>query len=83
VPDRLAHLFGGVQAREHDPGGAVVEYPADADAGIGLHPHDHRDAIGGGHRDGGAELLLPAGAVLEVEQQPVEPGSRAHLGRDR
>ena len=36
-----------------------------------------------GGRDDVADLLLAAGAVLEVEQHPVEPGGGADLGADR
>ena len=48
-----------------------------------LDPHDGRYAVGGGHGHEGTDLFLAPGAVLEVDQQPVEAGGRAHLGRSR
>ena len=76
---RLGDLGGRLEARDHQPVGAEVERPADAQA-LG-----RRDAHHGGRRRAldrqqlGVEVGLGAHAVLEVDEGPVEarPGRRA------
>ena len=72
-----------VDAGQHDSRCPVVQDPAHPDPGVGLHPDHGRHAVRAGGRDDIADLFLTAGAVLQIEQQPVEPGSGADLGGER
>ena len=83
VPHGRGDRGGQAQPGQHHPGRAQVEHPAEADAGVGLDPDHGQDAVGAGGQDGGADLLLTAAAVLQVEQHPVGPGGGADLGRHR
>ena len=80
---RGLHLCGAVQPGQHDASGPGVQRPSDADPFRRLDADESGDAVAARGRDHVADLLFPAGAVLEVEQHPVEPGRRAHLGADR
>ena len=81
--DRFAGLLGEVDPRDHDPVRPEIERPTDPQPLPGLRP-DERSR---GRRPGRVELAeqvgLGAGAVLEVDHQPVEPGPGDQLGRDR
>ena len=79
--ERVAGLFLGVETREHHAGRAGVEHPPGPDAFRALDAHDHRHVVRGGGQQLTDERVLAAGAVLEVEQQPVEAGQRAGLRR--
>jgi hypothetical protein len=83
VSHRGPSLIGRVNPRQHHSRRTGIERAADPNPGVGLDPHDRRHAVRRGHRNGRPDLLLAAGTVLEVEQQPVESGRRTHLGRDR
>jgi hypothetical protein len=83
VRERLDDLGLGVQAREHDARRARVERAPGADPLGGLGAHDHRHVVRGRGEQLADERVLAAGAVLEVDQQPVEAGQRARLGRER
>src|SRR4029077_10882853 len=72
-----------VQPGQHDAGCSGVERPSDPDPFRGLDAHQSGDAVASRSGDHVAHLLLATGTVLEVEQHPVEPGGRAHLGADR
>ena len=81
--DRLASLLGQVHPRDHDPVRTEVERAADAQSFARLRPDQ-----GGGrcraHRvEAGQQVGFGAGAVLEVDDQPVEAGAGHDLGRDR
>ena len=81
--DRLAGLLGRVHPGDHDPVRAEVERPADPQPLAGLGPDE-----GGGRRrahrvEVGQQVGLGAGAVLEVDDQPVEAGAGHDLGRHR
>ena len=80
---QAAACVGAVDPGEHDPGGAEVEQSPGADPVGGLDPDDGRHAVRRGGGDDVPRLLLAAGAVLEVEQDPVDAGRRADLGGDR
>ena len=54
-----------------------------ADAVGGLDSDEHRDAVGVGGQLLGQQLALVAAAVLQVGEQPVEPGQGACLGGQR
>jgi hypothetical protein len=82
VPDAGGRLFGGVDAGKHHARRAHVEHAAGADPLGGLHPDDRGHRVGRSGRDDVAGLLLGAGAVFEVEQDPVHTGCRAHFGGD-
>ena len=79
----LANLIGTVDAGQHDSRGTVVQDAAHPDPGVGLDPDHGGHPVGTGGRDDVADLFLTAGAVLQVQQQPVEPGSGADLGGER
>jgi hypothetical protein len=79
----LHGLFGLVRRLdpgEHDPGCAQVEGVSCPDAVRGLDPDEHRDAVRVGGELLGQQLALVAAAVLQVGEQPVEPGQSAGLG---
>ena len=80
--DRLAGLLGQVHPRDHDPVRAEVERPADPQPLAGLRP-DEGGRRRRAHRvEDGQQVRFGAGAVLEVEDQPVEAGPGHELGRD-
>jgi hypothetical protein len=51
-----------------------------ADAVGGLDPDEHRDGVGVGGELLGKQFALVAAAVLQVGEEPVEPGEGAGLG---
>ena len=83
VRHRLPNLVDRVEAGDHDPGRAQVERPADpdplarggTDQGSGRRDLDRRE-------DGHEARLVP-GAMLEVDDQPVEAGPGTQLGGRR
>jgi hypothetical protein len=82
VGQRGLHLLDRVHAREHHAGGPGVECPPGADPLVRLDSHQRRHAVSGGGQQLADERVL-AGAVLEIDQQPVEAGERAGFGRER
>ena len=81
--DRLARLLRQVHPRDHDPVRTEVEGTTDAQPLARLRPDK-----GGGrcraHRvEVGQQVGFGAGAVLEVDDQPVEAGAGHDLGRHR
>ncbi len=83
VPDGVRRVGRAVDAGKHHAHGAEVEQPAGADAGGRLGPHQGGDTVRRSGRDDAEDLLLPAGAVLEVEQHPVDAAGRTDLRGDR
>jgi hypothetical protein len=82
MAQRLLDLGRGVESGQHDAGSTKVENPTQPDAGGGFHPDHCRNAVGGGREHDGADQVLPARPVLEIENQPVHSGGGACFGRD-
>ena len=75
-----ARAAGAVDHGEHHALGPEVERPARADALRRRDPHEPVDAGRPRAEQLPGQLLLAAGAMLQVDEHPVEPGVSARLG---
>jgi hypothetical protein len=76
-----ARLLRAVDHREHHALGPEVECPARADALRRRDAHEPVDARRPRAEQLSGQGVLAAGAVLEVDEHPVEAGAPASLGR--
>ena len=80
---RRRDLSRAVQPWQHDTGRAEVKHSAEPNPRRRLDSDHGRHAVRGGRDDDRTDLLLAAGAVLEIEQYPVDAGCGTHFRRDR
>ena len=80
---RRCDLVRTVQPGQHDTGRALVKHAAEPNPLRRLDPDHGRHPVRAGRDDDRTDLLLAAGAVLEVEQYPVDAGCGTHFRRDR
>ena len=81
--DGLAGLIGTIHPGDHDPVRAEVERPPDPQSLAGLGSHESGGDRGAQCVKVGQQVGLGPGAVLEIDDHPVEPGAADELGRHR
>src|SRR5262249_11531255 len=78
-----ACLLGRLHEREEQRACALVEHALDRDRLVPRHPHDRLGSAAFGGTELIDDLRQVVGRMLHVEQEPVEPRARHHLGGDR
>ncbi len=76
-------LIGRVHLRDHDAGRSQVQGAADSDALACLDAHQRRGRGESGSHEQGQEVRLTGGAVLEVDEHPVEARPTGDLDEER
>jgi hypothetical protein len=82
MSDRGRDIGRTVQPWQHDTGRTKIKDAAEPNPFRGLDPNYGRYPVRARRDNDRTDLLLAAGTVFEVEQDPVHPGCGTHFRRD-